>query len=213
MPPGTGVIQHIWQVDDLPDGPVRIYPDGCQDVIWVQPRNARPYWKLATLDTRMRVLTTAGGAALWGARLGPGARIPAGLFDQLPPDNPAGAEEVIAGLCAVPDSAVEWLSAARSAHRLNVSGVARLLGVSLRSLQRQVRADTGQGPLFWLRMIRLRQALAAAQGGAPLAEAAAEAGFADQAHFTREAVTFHCAAPARLLRDAQALAGILAPGL
>lgn len=197
----------------MPDGPVNIYPDGCQDVIWVQPKNARPYWKVATLDTRMRVLTTAGGAALWGARLGPGALISANLFDELPSDSPVGADEVIAGLCAVPGSVVEWLSAARSSPRLRVSGLARLLGVSLRSLQRQVRADTGQGPLFWLRMIRLRQALAEAQGGAPLAEAAVGAGFADQAHFTREAVAFHGAAPARLLRDGAALEGILAPGL
>ena len=52
-----------------------------------------------------------------------------------------------------------------------------------------------------------------AGAGTGLAEAAAGAGFADQAHFTREARHFHGAPPARLLSDPEAMAALLAPGL
>ena len=207
------VIQSIWQINDLPDGPVRIYPDGCQDVILVRPRIGQPYWKVATLDRRVRVLAGAGGAALWGARLAPGAHIPARLFHEFRHDSPDGAEKAIAEICRVPDHFVECLEAARSAPGASVADLARSLGVSVRSLQRQVKTDSSQGPLFWLRLMRLRHALSEACTGVPLAEVAAGAGFADQAHFTREAVAFHGATPARLLRDKAALEGILAPGL
>lgn len=209
----TGVIQELWQVESLPAGDVRIYPDGCQDIIWVKPPQGRPYWKTATLDARMRVLSTPAGVQLWAARLGPGARIDPALFHELRSDCPDDAAVAIAALCTQTSAVYEWLAAARSSPAGRVAGLARGLGVSARTLQRQVKADTGQGPLFWLRMLRLRRALGQARAGLPLAEAAADAGFADQAHFTREAVAFHAATPARLLRDERALSAILAPGL
>ena len=208
-----GVIQDIWQVSSLPAGAARIYPDGCQDVIWVKPVNGRSYWKAAPLDARMRVLYSMAGADLWGARLTPGAQIPPDLVHALDADGPDQAAAAIAALCAVPEPVRDWLCALRAAPSLSVPRLARSLGVSARTLQRQVKSSTGQGPLFWARLMRLRQALSEAQQGLPLAEAAYAAGFADQAHFTREAVAFHAAPPSRLLRDPTALASIMAPGL
>ena len=207
----AGLILDQWQVAGLRAGPVRIFPDGCQDVIWVHLPGQAPFWKPATLDPRVRVLTGAAGASLRGFRLAPGCRMPAALWQTLDPEKP---DEVaaIAGLCQRNPALTEMLAALALAPA-GAAALARQLGQSLRSLQRLSLAETGQPPLFWLRLARLRRAMAEAGAGAALAEAAASAGFADQAHFTREARHFHGAPPGRLLVDAEAMAALLAPGL
>jgi AraC-like DNA-binding protein len=58
-------------------------------------------------------------------------------------------------------------------------------GLSRYELARQFRALLGTSPHRYLLMRRLDVARAAMQAGHPLAEVADEAGFADQAHFTR----------------------------
>lgn len=174
---------------------------------------AAPFWKLSTLDPQRRVLTGAAGAALIGHRLAPGAQVPDDLLHQLKADDPEAGQAAVAALCHVPAPVEELLAEARQYPAVGVTGLARRLGVSPRSLQRMARHLTGQPPLFWLRLIRLRQALSLARQGIPLVEAAVDAGFADQAHFTREAQQFHAATPGRLLADARAMDAILAPGL
>ena len=207
----AGLILDQWQVAQLRPDPVRIFPDGCQDVIWAHLPGQAPVWKPAALDPQVRWLTGAEGASLRGFRLAPGCRMPAALWRALDPEKP---DEVaaIAGLCQRSPSLTEMLAALHLAPA-GAGTLARHLGQSLRSLQRLCLTETGQSPLFWLRLARLRRAMAEAAEGAPLAEAAAGAGFADQAHFTREARHFHGAPPARLLADAEAMAALLAPGL
>ena len=207
----SGLILDQWQVAQLRPGPVRIFPDGCQDVIWVQLPGQAPVWKPAPLDPQVRVLNGAAGASLRGFRLAPGYRMPGMLWQALNPEKP---DEVaaIAGLCQRNPALSEMLSALALAP-VGAQVLARQLGQSLRSLQRLCLRETGQPPLFWLRLARLRRAMREAGAGVPLAEAAAGAGFADQAHFTREARHFHGAPPGRLLADAEAMAALLAPGL
>ena len=65
-----------------------------------------------------------------------------------------------------------------------MSGLASELGVSGRGLRRRVTAAVGYGPKRLGRVLRLRRALAAARSGDELAQAAFDAGYADQAHFT-----------------------------
>ena len=207
----AGLILDTWQVARLRPGPVRIFPDGCQDVIWVHLPGQAPFWKHASLDPQLRVLTGAEGASLHGFRLAPGCRLPPTLWRALDPEKP---DEVaaITGLCCRNPALSEMLDALPLAP-VGAGALAKHLGQSLRSLQRLCLAETGQPPLFWLRLARLRRALAEAASGASLAEAAAGAGFADQAHLTREAKHFHGAPPGRLLADAEAMAALLAPGL
>lgn len=207
----AGLILDQWQVAQLRPGPVRIFPDGCQDVIWAHLPGQAPVWKPAALDPQVRLLTGAEGASLRGFRLAPGCQMPAALWRALDPEKP---DEVaaIAGLCQRSPALTEMLAALYLAPA-GAGALARHLGQSLRSLQRLCLTETGQPPLFWLRLARLRRAMAEAGAGVPLAEAAAGAGFADQAHFTREARHFHGAPPARLLADAEAMAALLAPGL
>lgn len=206
------MILETWRVQALGSAPVTIYPDGCRDVIWWQARGQAPQWRLAPLDLTARRLQGLAGAQMQGFRLRPGAVVSQDLLRVLKPDAP-DAGEAIAALAAVPADLAEVFAAIVELGPLDVAGLARGLGVSARSLQRLTRAATGQGPLYWLRLARLRRAFGLGQQAMPLAHIAHEAGFADQAHFTREARQFHGATPRQLLANGRALQAILAPGL
>lgn len=208
-----GAIIGMWQSTNMPPDPFHIYPDGCRDVIWHQLAGAAPRWRLSSLDRVVRVFKGAGGASMRGFRLAPGAFVDPRLFDRLDPENPEVGESVITTMTGVSPDVAEFMAACRAFPGSGVADLARQLGVSVRSLQRMAKVRTGQSPLFWLRLRRLQRALAYAAGGFLLAEAAFEAGFADQAHFTREARHVHGATPARLLRNSDALEAILVPGL
>jgi AraC-like DNA-binding protein len=70
-----------------------------------------------------------------------------------------------------------------------VSAVAERVGLSERQLRRALRANVGLGPKAFQRVGRLQRflRLAAADPGRGLAELAADAGYADQPHLSREA--------------------------
>jgi AraC-like DNA-binding protein len=86
-----------------------------------------------------------------------------------------------------------------------VAAVADEVGYSRRHLGNLVRAETGLGPKEWQRVARFEgsrdHVLAAARSGAPLAEAAVVAGYADQAHLAREWRELAGCPPSQWLRE------------
>ena len=97
---------------------------------------------------------------------------------------------------------------ATAARRLGEPGarvgeVARDLGVSERQLHRRCVAAVGYGPVLLRRVLRFRRFVSRIDaGGAPddLAGLAAAAGYADQAHLTRESRELAGLPPAALAR-------------
>jgi AraC-like DNA-binding protein len=86
-----------------------------------------------------------------------------------------------------------------SAGATRIDGLARSLSISLRTLQTRFRRDVGLTPKEFARIMRLRATLKALEDGeAALADVAADRGFADQAHATRELRRITGLAPARL---------------
>jgi AraC-like DNA-binding protein len=67
----------------------------------------------------------------------------------------------------------------------DVDELARVQSVSRRQLERDFRHWLGVAPATYLRLVRFQRAAAAVSAGLPLAFAAADHGFADQAHMTR----------------------------
>jgi methylphosphotriester-DNA--protein-cysteine methyltransferase len=67
-----------------------------------------------------------------------------------------------------------------------VGAIARSVGLGERQLRRSFTAAVGYGPRTYARVERFRAVLPRLQAGEPLARAAASAGYADQAHMTRE---------------------------
>jgi AraC-like DNA-binding protein len=74
----------------------------------------------------------------------------------------------------------------RTAGAVSVDALARDAGVGARQLERLFRDAVGLAPKTLARLARFQAALRACEAGAPLAAAGLAAGYADQAHFTRE---------------------------
>lgn len=180
-----------------------IYPDGCRDVIWRAEPGRAPGWILTDLDVSARAVDSVAGTRFQGFRLAPGAVVAPGFWREGPEPDAV----TMADWAQVPGDLAEVLAAAVEVG--SVAEWARATGVGVRSLHRRVVQGTGQPPVFWLRLARLRRAM---RGTEALADRACEAGFADQAHFTRECRRMFGQSPGRLLADPRAMAAILAPG-
>jgi AraC-like DNA-binding protein len=97
-----------------------------------------------------------------------------------------------------PDRAVQQAALRLLDPRQRVETLAGDLGLSERQLRRRVRAGVGYGPKTLQRVLRLRRFLRT--GGEDLGRAALEAGYADQAHLTRECRRLTGLPPAVLIR-------------
>jgi len=101
--------------------------------------------------------------------------------------------------------------------KARIQDVAAEVGLSLRQLRRRCHATAGYGPKTLQRVLRFRRFVAridAVHAAPPsgrnpgdLAAIAAEAGYADQAHLTRECGQFAGLTPAALIRQ-RGLAGV-----
>ena len=71
----------------------------------------------------------------------------------------------------------------------SVAATADAVGIGLRALHRRCLPAFGYGPKTLAKIFRLNRALDLARVGTPLATVAATAGYADQAHLSREVKT------------------------
>lgn len=88
-----------------------------------------------------------------------------------------------------------------------VAEVARTLALSERQLHRHCRDAFGYGPKTLARVLRMQRALRLARQDTPLAQVAAEAGYADQAHLSREVRALAGVPVTKLLPGAAARTG------
>jgi AraC-like DNA-binding protein len=206
--------------------PTRVLPDACTDLIWQSGAGAF----VAGPDTGPVSDSRPPGTVLVGARFRPGAGAALGvplseLLDQrvdvadlpavpggrLPGSlTPAEAWRRMARIAAElaterpPDRLV--LDAARLLGRPGARAdlVAARLGLGERQLRRRCQAAVGYGPRMLARVLRFRRFLSrveAAGTAADLAGLAAETGYADQAHLTRESTRLAGLTPAALVRS------------
>ena len=133
-----------------------------------------------------------------------------GLDRELPGDlDPATALQRLVHLARrlaaarAPDAAVREAARRLVDPRTRVDTLASDLGLSERQLRRRCRAGVGYGPKTLQRVLRFRRFLDLAGPGEELAALAAGAGYADQAHLTRESRRLTGLAPAALLRERQ----------
>ncbi|NNN32068.1 helix-turn-helix domain-containing protein [Streptomyces sp. S3(2020)] len=199
----------VWTNQPSSDGPGRVLPDGCMDLLWHEGRLL-----VAGPDTRAYV--TEGAPSAWaGVRFAPGTApallgVPArelldrrvDLADLWPAaevrrltarvnaaaDPASGLEEVALGRAADAEPGdpllrhvVDALDAGRP-----VAATADELALGARQLHRRCLAAFGYGPKTLARVLRLQRALGLARGGVSYAETAIRAGFADQAHLARD---------------------------
>lgn len=192
----------------------RVLPDGCMDLLWRDGRLLVAGPDTHAHEVRESPGVTYVGVRL-PPGAGPSVvGVPAaGFRDQRPPlaavwgdrrarEAEERIEERVAEGASVP-TALEELAAARRAENgppdpamaavvaaldggVAVADVADRVGLSERQLHRRVVAAVGYGPKTLGRVLRLNQALELARGGRRLADVAAEAGYADQAHLAHD---------------------------
>jgi AraC-like DNA-binding protein len=212
----------------VPDGePTLVLPDGCTDIIWRQgagvfvagpdtgpvPAVLPP----GTMLAGVRLRPGAGGSVL-GLPLAELRDLRVDLADvrpelagqlpggDLPPGQALGRLIAItAGLAAAgpPDPLVSRAAWLLATSRERTDELATELGVSERQFRRRCLDAVGYGPKALHRILRFRRFVSridAAGPGADLALIAAEAGYADQAHLTRESVRLAGLPPGALAR-------------
>jgi AraC-like DNA-binding protein len=82
-----------------------------------------------------------------------------------------------------------------------VEVVADAVGVTSRQLHRVLVTDVGLAPKVFQRVLRMQRFVASAERLGGLAHAAADAGYADQSHMTREVRSLAGVTPTRLLQE------------
>ena len=221
-PPGLEpYIACVWTRSG-PGGPV--LPDGCVDIVWTgdeltvagpatQAADPSTDPELTKLGVRFRV-----GAA--GAALG----VPADeLLDEFVPlpevwrgpvEPPRALDELVRTVASRLPHADELDRLARAAAvatarwEPGVSELGRSLGLSERQLLRRFRRAVGYGPRTFARIARFQRFLALAETEpADLARLAADAGYADQSHLTREARRLSGRTPLELIAEGAVAAG------
>ncbi|MEV4771098.1 helix-turn-helix domain-containing protein [Micromonospora humida] len=213
----------LWASESRPDAPpTRVLPDGCLDLLW----SSRSGLLVAGPDRTAQLSVSAPGERWRGVRLPPGVgpavfgvpadelrdrRVPLDALwgrDAVRLTEQLGASPTAAALAAI---AVDRLArgggvdplgprvAALLAAGTTITVTAAEVGLGPRALHRRSRTLFGYGPKTLARILRLHRALALARRGVGLAEVAARAGYADQAHLTRDVRDLAGVAPTTLL--------------
>jgi AraC-like DNA-binding protein len=202
VPPAAvrGAVACVW-VRRGGGGAVRVIPDACTDIVWRASTGA----VVAGPDTGPWISHTDPDELIVGIRFLPGAGGPAlgvpleelrdrrvalsklGIGVEGIEDDPVaaiGALGVRLAAEAPPDQLVQAAALMLWRGHTRVDALADELGVSERQLRRRFQSAVGYGPKTLHRVLRLRAVMRA--GDRDLARAAADAGFADQAHLSRE---------------------------
>ncbi|GLY33100.1 helix-turn-helix transcriptional regulator [Kineosporia sp. NBRC 101731] len=209
----------LWQSRPVDAQSSLILPDGCLDLLWDGAT-----LQVAGPDTVARLHAPgrpAGFTALrFAAATGPCALgvSAADVVDQLVPlrdiwgdVRTARLEEQVAAGGA--PALEQWLRSAPEPSDplgarvfglartgLPVGEIADHVGFSARQLQRRSQELFGYGAGHLVRVLRLQKALASARSGQPLSMVAADAGYYDQPHFSREIRALTGRTPTDLLR-------------
>jgi AraC-like DNA-binding protein len=181
-----------------------IFPDGCVDLVWRGDRLVVAGPATGTVEPEIPV-----GVVVFGVRFrlgvaGTALGLPAGEFadadvpvadvwgpepdERVALGGPAALVQVVRdrvlGAPVDPIARAAALGMARPGARVDSLGDS--VGLSERQLRRRFADAVGYGPKTLARVLRFQRFLALAGGGEDLARLALSAGYADQAHLTRE---------------------------
>ncbi|HEX6526636.1 MAG TPA: DUF6597 domain-containing transcriptional factor [Streptosporangiaceae bacterium] len=214
----------LWSSVACDDAETLVLPDACSDLIWEQGSGAF----VAGPDTGPAPFANQAGTVLFAVRFRPGAGGPAlgiplsELRDQrvdlaelrpalarlLPGtlDLKTAASRVldVAGRLAADgpaDTAMAHASRMLDDPRARAEDVALTVGISTRQLRRRCHETVGYGPKTLQRVLRFRRFLSRIDAGdVDLAAIAADVGYSDQAHLTRDCAEMAGLTPAVLAR-------------
>lgn len=216
----------------LPKGSDVVWPDGCRDLIAIIPQTNPVKVICSGLDSSARIISCVEETLFVGVRLSPGVRFPWDQSDvshvytdfdlsayfhslghsfnfQTEPQVVLYALSRYIYSCAEPSPA--WL--ANYFQDLHNGDAKRISTLSERSIRRNLVQATGAPPRYWHGLARARKVgLEVCGSDNPLVFIAADYGFSDQAHMTREIKRWFGCSPKRLRANRElAIARLAAP--
>ena len=225
LPPPAGLepyVACVWTRSG-PAGPV--LPDGCVDVVWtgaelvvagpatqVAHPNVEP--EAVKLGVRFRMGTAGAALGMPADELldlsVPLSEVWRGPLE--PPRDLAALVRTVARRLPATgelDPLVRAAAVETARFGPSVADLARTLGIGERQLLRRFRRAVGYGPRTLARVVRFQRflALAEADPAADLAWLAADAGYADQPHLTRESRRLSGRTPSELIAAGAGAAG------
>jgi AraC-like DNA-binding protein len=206
----------VWTHDpESGQGPRRILPDACVDIVWNGNRLV-----VAGPATGPKFTSRPAGTPAFGVRFRVGA---AGAALGIPAVELLDATVPLADVWRDGAELTERIGERPSVERLAAMVRGRLMrapdalvraaatgadpGLGARQLRRRFAEAVGYGPKTLQRILRFQHFLALAQTSTDLARLALEAGYADQAHLTRECSRLAGLPPAALLAAGAGPAG------
>ncbi|WP_284218295.1 helix-turn-helix domain-containing protein [Agaribacter marinus] len=165
-----------------------IVPDGCRDIILIQDIEGSSSCFISSLASSTYDVKITAGVQFHGFRLTPGTTINEASFRAFIENNPS-LDKIdktwLEHFCSMKSSVHEALEGVRS-DLDSIGIISRNLGVSVRTLQRHIKSETGMSPQFWRSLVRARRCARTLEEQPSLAEAALRSGYSDQSHMTRE---------------------------
>lgn len=215
----THAVACLWEQQVVGARVQRVLPDGHFDLLFFDSGDL----EVVGLADVVALPALPAGTRLRGVRfrpeaVGPALRTDASLLKNLslPAQDVLGAREV--GRLMDPQGLDAWVRGIKPDRRValalgllksrSVEEVADLLPLSSRHLRRALLAHIGLTPRTYQRIVRLQRFVRAADQGVSLAAAAADAGYADQAHLSREVKRFSALTPAQLVQERRAGQGV-----
>lgn len=193
---------------------VEVFPDGCRDLIVTVAPGTAPACFVSALADGVETPAFVAGQHAVGIRMQAGAQFDEqrllaqlGRGDRL---DDGDLLEAIGAVVRVDERVREALACLAALPRLDSARAS--LGVSERALERLLRARTGRAPLYWKNLARARRCVRALAEPGELAAIAADHGYSDQAHMTRDLARWFGAAPARIRREPDRFAALGASG-
>lgn len=203
-----------WRLLPQEDFRTVVLPDGCRDLILRVSPDGRACWFVSELADGVSLVDARAGEVFLGYRFHPGTTFQeVSLLRAVQALGEPSLTDITAVLGEHVRIDVRLAEALASlSENPSVAAASRRLGVSERSLERLVTAATGRPPGFWKNLARVRRTAGALTDGRPLSEIAADHGYADQAHMTREFARWFGISPARFRDSPDWLARVREPG-
>ncbi len=201
----------------LSKGEYVVWPDGCRDLIVVVSRGRISRMLCTGLDAAVRRVVRTEETLFFGVRLAPGSAFPwEKAPDTMRADLPLSrylssyggdwsmetdGETALRRLVELTETLVspveEWVSDCLM--EIGSGAPCRIASLSERTARRRLVQATGAPPKFWSALARARRAgLELVRSEAPQAQIAADCGFSDQAHMSREIRRWFGCAPGGL---------------
>ena len=191
----------FWRYSSVVKHDSLVIPDGCRDLIFAQRTRWALRWFVSDLQLSTRRVHLTAETETLGIRLKPGVQIDErALSSWIGTNDPnsLAVGDTLDEFCTVFPSTTDILDCLKSGIH-SVKEAASTLGVSTRTLQREVRKQTGVSPHFWMSLARVRLAGRHLNEESSAAETAISCGYADQAHLCRDIRRWFGVTPTRLV--------------